>query len=530
MPVPLTPVRCLHRAVDLFGSKIGVVCGEKQFTYQEFGIRAETLASALIRTGIQKGDRVAYLSFNTHQLLEGYYGVVQAGAIVMPLNVRLSIPELTVIVNHSGARMVIFEADFESIVESLRKSCPCVEHWITTAEEKTANAEITYEELLAEGTPERLDIFTVDENAIAELFYTSGSTGTPKGVTHTNRTLYLHALSVGAMYKDVETMVDLHTIPLFHANGWGRPQSSVMLGVKQVMVRRFEPIFVFRMIQQHMATDMSLVPTMANALINCPDLRNWNTSSMRRIMIGGAAATPDLVDRIEKAFPGTEAFSGYGLTETAPVLTSARPKGLVYSDDTERLRRQAMAGWPVLGVEVRVVDHDMKDVPRDMQSIGEVIASGDHIMAGYYKEPEATAAVMTGPWFHSGDMAVWDKEGYIHIVDRKKEIIISGGENISSLEVEKTIFSHPDVFECAVVAAPDDKWGEVPAAIVVPKEGSGLTSEAMHKYLETRLGRFKLPRIIVISNDPLPKTGTGKIRKLVLKEQFWVGKEKRVQG
>ena len=530
MPVPLTPVRCLHRAVDLFPAKIGIVCGTSHFTYQQFGTRAETLASALTKTGIHKGDRVAYLSFNTHQLLEGYYGVVQAGAIVMPLNVRLSVPELTNILNHSGARMVIYEPDFEATVQSLKPSCTEVERWITTADAKSPAADLTYEELLAEGTPERLDIFTVDENAIAELFYTSGSTGTPKGVTHTNRTLYLHALSVSGMYKDVETMVDLHTIPLFHANGWGRPQASVMMGVKQVMVRRFEPTFVFKMIQEHKATDMSVVPTMANALLNAPDLRTYDTSSMRRIMVGGAAASPELIDRIEKAFPGSESFGGYGLTETAPVLTSARPKGLVYADDAERLRRQAMAGWPVPGVEVRVVDHDMKDVPRDMQSIGEVVAMGDHIMAGYYREPEATAAVMTGPWFHSGDMAVWDDQGYIHIVDRKKEIIISGGENISSLEVEKAIFSHPDVFECAVVAAPDEKWGEVPAAIVVPKEGSELTSEAMNEYLQTRLGRFKLPRIIVISQEPLPKTGTGKIRKLVLKEQFWAGKEKRVQG
>ncbi len=530
MSVPLTPVRCLHRAVDLFGSKVGIVCGAKQFTYQEFGTRAETLASALTQIGIQTGDRVAYLSFNTHQLLEGYYGVVQAGGIVMPLNVRLSIPELTAILNHSGARMVIYESDFESIVQSLRGACPEVEKWITTAFEKTPNAEMTYEELLAEGKPQRLDIFTVDENAIAELFYTSGSTGTPKGVTHTNRTLYLHALSVGGMYRDVETLVDLHTIPLFHANGWGRPQASVMLGVKQVMVRRFEPTFVFQMIQEHKATDMSLVPTMVNALLNARDLGQYDTSSMRHIMIGGAAASPELIDRIEKAFPGSQSFGGYGLTETAPVLTSARPKGMVYADNAERLRRQAMAGWPVPGVEVRVVDQDMKDVPRDMESIGEVVAMGDHIMAGYYKEPEATAAVMTGPWFHSGDMAVWDNQGYIHIVDRKKEIIISGGENISSLEVEKAIFSHPDVFECAVVAAPDDKWGEVPAAIVVPKEGSGLTSEAMNEYLQSRLGRFKLPRIILMQSDPLPKTGTGKIRKLVLKEQFWVGKSKRVQG
>jgi fatty-acyl-CoA synthase len=370
----------------------------------------------------------------------------------------------------------------------------------------------------------------VDENAIAELFYTSGSTGTPKGVTLSHRCLYLHAMSVAGLYEDVTTMVDLHTIPLFHANGWGRPQASVMQGVKQVMVRRFEPGSVFKTIQEHKATDMSLVPTMANALLNSPDSRAYNLLSMRKIMIGGAAASPDLIERLEGLFTKAEIMAGYGMTETAPVLTSARNKGIAYADDRDRLKRKAMAGWPVPGVEIRVVDSNMYDVARDMQTIGEVVAAGDHIMSGYYKEPEATAAVMTGRWLHTGDMAVWDDEGYIHIVDRKKEIIISGGENISSLEIEQHIFAHPDVFECAVVAAPDGRWGEVPAAIVVRKPGTSLTSESLHSYLTERLGRFKLPRIVEVQDEPLPKTGTGKIRKLVLKEKYWVGKEKRVQG
>jgi fatty-acyl-CoA synthase len=296
------------------------------------------------------------------------------------------------------------------------------------------------------------------------------------------------------------------------------------------MVRRFEPTFVFKLIQQHKATDMSLVPTMANALLNAPDLGDYDLSSMRNIMLGGAASSPELVARVEKAFH-CDVFGGYGLTETAPVLTSARAKpGLDYETDEERWRRRAMAGWPVPGVEVRVVDLNMNDVPRDMQSIGEVVAMGDHIMEGYYKEPEVTASVMTGPWFHTGDMAVWDKEGFIHIVDRKKEIIISGGENISSLEVEKAIFAHPDVYECAVVAAPHEKWGEVPVAVVVRKPGSELTSDELMVFLQDRLGKFKLPRIIEFSDEQLPKTGTGKIRKLILRERFWAGKEKRVQG
>lgn len=529
MFVPLTPLRCLHRAVDLFGAQIGVVSGDRQFTYTQFGERCERLATALPHFGVVPGDRVAYLSFNNHQLLEGYYGVVQARAIVMPLNVRLSEVELTAILNHSGAKMLMFENDFAPLIAKLRKTCPGVERWVTL-DEKTPGADLAYEELFDYGRPQRADIFTYDEMAIAELFYTSGSTGTPKGVTLAHRTLYVHALDVSCIYKDIESIVDLHTIPMFHANGWGRPQASTMHGIKQVMVRRFEPTFVFRLIQEHKATDMCLVPTMANALLNAPDLGQWDLSSMRRVMIGGAASSPELVDRIEKAIPTCECIAGYGLTETSPVLTSSRTKGLAYTSDEERVRRQAMAGWPVPGATVRVVDHEMRDVPRDMQTIGEVIAMGDHVMDGYYREPEATEAVMTGPWLHTGDMAVWDTEGYIHIVDRKKEIIISGGENISSLEVERAIFSHPDVFECAVVAAPHDQWGEVPAAIVVLKPGSALTSPELITFLEQRLGKFKLPRVVEFSTEQLPKTGTGKIRKLILKEKFWAGKEKRVQG
>ncbi len=529
MFVPLTPIRCLHRAVDLFPDKIGIVSGERQFTYREFGERSQRLGSALPKHGIECGGRVAYLSFNTHQLLEGYYGVVLAHAIVMPLNVRLSPLELKNILNHSGARMLLFENDFAPLVEQLKPACPEIKRYVAL-DEKGPGADLSYEELLDQGRPDRADIFSFDENSVAELFYTSGSTGTPKGVMLSHRTLYLHGLAAASIFRQPETVVDLHTIPLFHANGWGRPQASSLLGTKQIMIRRFDPVTVFRLIQAHRATDMALVPTMANALLNCPDLGNYDLSSLRSIVLGGAASSPELIERREKAFH-CDVFSGYGLTETAPLLTTSNSKpGLSYASDADRQRRRSMAGWPVIGMQLRVVDPDMNDVPRDMQTIGEIITCGDHVMEGYFGEPEATRSVMTGPWFHTGDMAVWDQEAFIQIVDRKKEIIISGGENISSIEVEKAIFAHPDVFECAVVSAPDERWGEIPAAIVVRKPGSTLTSEQLIEFLKSRLGKFKLPQIIAFSDEPLPKTGTGKIRKLALREQFWQGKEKRVQG
>ena len=303
-----------------------------------------------------------------------------------------------------------------------------------------------------------------------------------------------------------------------------------MNGLRQVMVRRFDPAQVLRLIQEEKATGMALVPTMANALLNCPEAGDFDVSSMQRIMMGGAASSPELVARMERMFH-CQVEAGYGLTESGPVATSARLKSTIsFADEDDRLRRRAMAGWPFIGCEVRVVDLQMNDVPRDMESIGEVVMRGDNIMDGYYKESKATQDVMTGGWLHTGDMAVWDDENYIHIVDRKKDIIISGGENISSIEVERAIFSHPAVLECAVVSAPDPQWGEVPAAIVVIKPGQQLGEPELSVYLQGRIAKFKMPSHFVFSEGPLPKTGTGKIIKRELRETFWSGKERRVQG
>jgi fatty-acyl-CoA synthase len=522
MFVPLTPIRALYRAVDLYGNKVGIVCGDRRFTYREYGERVERLAFGLLSEGVAAGDRVAFLSFNTHQLLEGYYGAPIIRGIVMPLNVRLTCAELAAILNHAEPRIVFYEPEFAATIETLQKECPRVERWFNTGDE--------YEELLSRGRIQRPDIFSFNEAEIAELFYTSGSTGTPKGVTLSHRTLYMHMLAVSATFYNDETAVELHTIPLFHANGWGRPQCATFHGLKQVMVRRFDPPAVLRMIQEERATSMSLVPTMANALLNCPEIGNYDYSSLRHVNIGGAASSPELIARMEKVFPGI-VMAGYGLTETSPVATSARDKATVtFTDDADRLRHRAMAGWPMPGCELRVVDLHMNDVPRDMESIGEIVIRGDNVMDGYYKEPRATADVMSGAWFHTGDMAVWDEENYVHIVDRKKDIIISGGENISSIEVERAIAAHEAVLECAVVSCPDPQWGEVPAAFVVVKPGHSLAEADLCAFLQRRIAKFKMPRRIEFSDEPLPKTGTGKIVKRALRETLWLDKERRVQG
>jgi fatty-acyl-CoA synthase len=522
MHVPLTPVRALYRAVDLFGGKVGVVSGERRFPYSEFGERCERLAFGLLSENVAPGDRVAFLSFNTHQLLEGYFGVPMIRTIVMPLNVRLTPTELAGILHHAEPKIVIYESDFAPLVEALRAACPGVCRWIEAGD--------PYEELLSRGRLPRPDYFTFDESEIAELFYTSGSTGTPKGVALAHRTLYLHMLGVSATFFNDEATVELHTIPLFHANGWGRPQCATFHGLKQVMVRRFEPAAVLRLIQEERATSMSLVPTMANALLHCPELGRFDTSSLRQIHLGGAASSPELIGRLERAF-GCPALAGYGLTETSPVATSARDKSTVtFADDEDRLRHRACTGWALPGCELRVVDLQMRDVPRDRTTIGEIVIRGDLVMDGYYKEPKATEDVMTDGWLHTGDMAVWDEDSYVLIVDRKKDIIISGGENISSIEVERAIAAHPAVFECAVVSAPDPQWGEVPAAFVVVKPGEHLDEAALCEFLKDRIAKFKLPRRLQLTDQPLPKTGTGKILKRDLREGLWSGKDSRVQG
>jgi fatty-acyl-CoA synthase len=303
-----------------------------------------------------------------------------------------------------------------------------------------------------------------------------------------------------------------------------------MMGMKQVMVRRFECPIVCRLIQDERATSLSIVPTMANALLSFACRGDFDLSSLQQVFIGGAASSPALIENLEKAFP-CEILAGYGLTETCPVATSARRKSTVfYTSDEDRWERQSYAGWPIFGAEVRVVDPDMQPVPQDFSTAGEVVVRGDMVMDGYYREPEATAAVLTDGWLHTGDMAVWDKESYIQIVDRKKDIIISGGENISSIEIEKVISLHPSVSETAVVAAPDNKWGEIPVAFVVTKPGVTLHESELGAWLTARLAKFKVPHRYFIQTDPLPKGGTGKILKKDLREPFWRERQRRVQG
>ena len=537
MNLPLTPVRCLLRAAQEYGSKVGVVDGEKRLTYSRVLDRAQRLAAALRVLGIEEGDRVASLSFNCHQLLELYYGVPMARAVLLSLNVRLSAEEQAYILEHSGSKLVVFDPEFLPLVDTLRQQMPQL-RWLPLADVPGAPDWLTapsYEGQLAAADPLPVDFTVYDENAIAELFYTSGSTGRPKGVMMSHRTLYLHAVNVVMSYGRLDNClawdkrVEAHTIPLFHANGWGRPHTITYLGGRHVMVKRFDPQQLCELIEREGVTSFSMVPTMASALVHYPGLESHNLSSIEEVAIGGAASSPALIRAVEQKL-GCRAFAGYGLTESGPVSTTAHPKSTFGElDEEDRIRRQSMTGYALPGVELRVADPEGVDLPRDGKSIGEVLIRADGVMDGYWNEPDATAQAMDGTWLHTGDMAVWDEDRYILIVDRKKDIIISGGENISSIEIEKVIAAHPGVYECAVIGIPHEKWGETPKAVVALKPGETASEDDIRAHVREHLAGFKVPTSVELC-DELPKGATGKILKRVLREPYWEGREKRVQG
>ncbi len=521
MNIPLTPIRFLRYAEQQYPGKTAIVCGDQRFTYAQFAERASRLAGVLREADVQPGDRIAFLSLNCHRLLEAYYGVLEAGAVLLPLNFRLAPLELAYILNDAGAKVLFLQREFLEVVNSFRESIPNIQTFFlldAPPEARWLSAK-NYEDSLADATPHRSDIMECDEDSLAELFYTSGTSANPKGVMLTHRNIYLHALSVSLRFNTNVDSVELHTIPLFHANGWGAAHSVTFAGARHVMISRFVPNEVFRLIEQERVRSLSLVPIMALALVNCPERPKYDLSSLEWISIGGAASPPTLVREVEEKL-GCTCFSGYGLTETAPVLSTSPLKPGLQPEGDQRFVSQAMTGFAIPGVELRVVDLEDNDVPRDGKTMGEVIARSDGVMAGYWKQPEASAEALRGGWFHTGDMAVMNEDGYILIVDRRKDIIVSGGENISSLEVEKALAAHPSVYEAAVIPVPDEKWGEVPKGLVVVKPGSELSESELLEFCRVRLTHFKCPRSIEFV-EALPKTATGKILKKNLRNKYW---------
>ena len=527
MFVPLSVLEFRDRAEAYFGDKVGVVDGETALTYRTWAARTHRLANALVGLGVEPGDRVSFVTYNTHHLLEGYYGVLEAGAVLNPINIRLTPHEIAYILEHAGSRLVVFHHDFTPLIEALAPQLSRRPRFVVMEGKRGGVASDEYEAILAGGSSEPRHP-QVDENAVAELFYTSGTTGLPKGVALTHRALYLHALNAQIALRFDEDDVVLHVVPMFHVNGWGVPHFVTLIGGRHVMLRRFDPVALMQHVERHRVTRLLGVPAIFNAVLHHHERASFDLSSLRQLIIGGSPSSPALIRGLEDAF-GVQAIVGYGLTETSPILTLGQPRAaLTAKEPPERRReRQAMTGWPIPGVSMRVVASGGADVRPDGEQIGEIVVRGNAVMEGYYRDPDGTAAAIRDGWLHTGDMATLDEAGYVSIKDRSKDVIIRGGENISSVDVENALAAHPAVLECAVIAVPDERFGEAPVAIVVLKPGAAATANELKAWCKQHLARFKVPRDVHF-RESLPKGGTGKVLKAELREPFWEGLEERV--
>lgn len=522
MNITLTQVRFLERTVKLFRSKTAVVCENQRWTYAQYGERVERLANGLEDLGVQPGERVAYLGYNCHRLLECYYGIIKMGGVLLPLNIRLASQDFEYIIQDAEPHVLFVDPDFLNKLEPILKNISSVTHFYLLESMKDVPDWIdgTYDDLIDRSSPAPRrpeGDYPFHEDDMAELFYTSGTTGPPKGVMLTHRNLYLHALSAMATYPVHETDIQLHLIPLFHVNGWGTPHYLTAKGGTHVMIKKFDPVRVLELIQTEKINKFFIIPTMVNAIMEAPNLESYDLSSLKDVLIGGAPPPTGMCAKAEEIF-GCTVHGAFGMSETCPLIAFPElPRDL--EPETFRHRAHETWGFPMIGVEFKVVDDSGKELPWDGQTIGELLVKGDMVMKGYLNKEEETQKTLAGGWYHSGDLVSIGPDGSLYIRDRKKDIIISGGENISSLEIEQVLYSHPDILECAVIGKQDLKWGEIPKAIVVLKSGARLTPQEIIDFSRDRMAHFKALRDAVIV-DEMPRGGTGKILKNVLREQY----------
>jgi fatty-acyl-CoA synthase len=479
----------------VFPDRIAVVDGERRLTWKEFSQRVRRLAAALQRAGIRPGERVAYLAFNTLELLEAHYGVPLAGAVLVAMNTRLTQEEIAYILEHSGARLVVADPELAQLV---------VGESILIGEE--------YERFLADGEPTQVPLA---EDDTISINYTSGTTGRPKGVMYTHRGAYLNALGAALHARLDSSSVYLWTLPMFHCNGWCFTWAVTALGGRHVCLRRVDPPVVWRLLEQEAISHMCGAPTVLVML-------GADTAAKRlerpvHVTTAGAPPPPAVIERTEAL--GFRLNHVYGLTETyGPITICEWNPAWDGLPAAERAQLKARQGVNYVTADaVRVVDHAMNDVPADSETMGEVVMRGNIVMKGYFADEAATAEAFEGGWFHSGDLGVMHPDGYVELRDRAKDIIISGGENISTIEVEKTLVAHPDVLEAAVIAVPHEKWGERPKAFVTLREGATVSVEELRAFARQSLAGFKVPDEIEF--DELPKTSTGKVKKFELRER-----------
>jgi len=525
----LTPVHFLGRSAAVYPQKTAVVYGDQRYTYREFEARVQRLAAALKGIGVGKGDKVAFMCPNIPPMLEAHFAVPMIGAVLVSINIRLSADEIAYIVDHCDAKAFFVDNEFGDMISAITERLPKVAHYVNVCDESEAKPldGPDYESFVATGTDTPVRCEVADERDIIAINYTSGTTGLPKGVMYHHRGAYLNAIGELLEYSLDPDTVYLWTLPMFHCNGWCFTWGITAIGGTHVCLRRVIAKDIFDLIEKEQVTYMCAAPTVLIAMTAYPGAQNIHITHQLRVNTAGAPPAPVVLQNMERF--GIEMVHCYGLTEVyGPHSQCAwQPQWNDLSDD-EQARLKARQGVPyVVATYMDVVDpHTMEPVPRDGETVGEIVMRGNNVMLGYYKDPEATAKAFAGGWFHSGDLAVMHADNYVQIVDRKKDIIISGGENISTVEIENTIFRHPDVLEVAVIAVPHPKWGEVPKAFVVPKPGTNPSAQDIIDFCKEHMARFKAPKEIAFGE--LPKTATGKIQKFRLREKEWAGRERRV--
>ena len=517
----LNPVDFLHRAAYMYPDKVAVVHGKRRYSYRELAERSWRLANALRSAGLAKGERVATLLFNSPAMLEAHFGVPAAGGILVAVNNRLSSAEVGYILQHSGARYLLLDTALAAVAEPLDLAGVTVIRC-----DDTGVPGDPYEEFLAGASPARPASWLEHEEETISINYTSGTTGRPKGVQYTYRGAYLNALSEVIVAGLGTDSAYLWTLPMFHCNGWCFPWAVTAVAARHVTMRAVDPGLIWELIDGEGVTHYNGAPTVQLMVLNHP--RAHRLERPVTAMVAAAPPSPTLLARMSEL--NFRVVHVYGLTETyGPITVCPEQEAWRELPVDQRARYLARQGQAYPSSDlVRVVDEQMNDVPQDGQAMGEVIMRGNNVMSGYFDDEAATGKAFAGGWFHSGDLAVWHPDGNIELRDRGKDIIISGGENISSIEVEQAIAAHPAVLECAVIGIPHPHWGERPKAFVTLNEGAAAAPEEIIAFCRERLAHYKCPDSIEFG--PLPKTSTGKTQKFVLRQREWAGQDTQVGG
>lgn len=515
-------VEGLKKSVAQTPEKLASICGSTRLTFREVNQRVNRLSSGLARLGVGPRDRVAILALNCHQFYEFYYAVPQAGAVVVPINFRLPPHEVKYIIDHSASRVVAVDQALLPVIQTIRASLDTVEHFILMGDEP-CEGYLSYEELLA-GAAADFEAPAVSDDELLGLFYTSGTTGEPKGVMLSHRNMLANIANSEGVYNYLPTDIYLHAAPMFHLADGAAVFTHTANGATQAFIPRFDPKQVLDTIARERVSLIVLVPTMINFLLHQPDIDSYDLSSLRHLTYGASPIAPDLLRRAMKVFDCSFG-QGYGLTEASPLLTVLTADDHLTAGPAGE-RRLASCGKPVPGVDVRVVKEDGSDAKPG--EVGEIIARGPNIMLGYWKRLEDTENVLRDGWLYTGDLATVDEDGYIYLVDRKKDMIVTGGENVFSTEVEAVLYAHPAVKEAAVIPIPDPDWGEAVHACVVLRDGKQATAEELTEFCGTRLANYKVPHSIEFIDGELPKGGTGKILKKQLRERYWKDRERKI--